>query len=990
MLRLRAGHAAALLAVLTLVVPMLAVGGAGVVGAAPAGSAPAAPAAPVARAAAPCADVLVLGVGRGAPGWRATTSLPALTTVTGAFSALAEQNGASVAVRHLGVRFKPASALAPARAKNAAGAVTRARARTWATGVAAAVGPVVSELRSAAAACPQQSIALAGQAQGASVVHRVLARDSEVTALKELLVGAVLISDGDRRASTRATVIGRRAALAAGSGVLSQRTSAVADVPTSANDLRVISVCSRGDLVCDLGRVPVRRALAAHRSYDAAPSKAMLQLGADLLWQRAAAWPRPVSGQSVITRPDTAFSQTVAVRVGSSYAAGTVFDQAQGLPDGVTLSSTGVLSGSVSTAGSWDVSFRVRNTRPATAPVTGTLTIVSADTGASSQVNAGGQTTCQVTKEGTALCLGSNSYGQIGDGTRTDRLEPVQVGAVGEWRSISTSGATTCGIKVTGALFCWGMNNRGQLGNGGAIRPNPTQVGTSTDWTQVAAGWMHTCAVTTTGALWCWGENSDGQLGIGSRAQRTAPARVGTLQDWTSVTVGGWHSCGVRRDGSASCWGRNDLGQLGTGSTATQLSPALVKSTTPWDSLDATWSSTCGRTQDSQVQCWGLNDQGQLGDGSRTNRTAPVPLAVGRRWSTVSLGDAHACAVDLEGTGWCWGGNRYGQLGDGTERTTLKPVEVAGNRRWMGVDAGWMHTCALALDDTVQCWGNNERGQLARSDGGARTDRSTPPGVRAAPQVSPRVRAVPEFTMVSFNVLGSQHTEPGGGARNYAPGRIRSEWSTNVLQRLNAGVVAFQELQIDQYRDLKRSVGETFDFYPATTNRPRVVWQSVMWNKSQWRLVEAVDVTVPMNGTTRPNPMVRLKNIATGRDIWLLNVHNSARNTPERQRERNEALRIEIAKIKEQRRNKIPVVFAGDMNERKTVFCKVTGQTDLRAVTGGSRTAKACKPPGQMRLDWIFASPELTRRSAGFITDPLVRRITDHAVLQARLTAPNG
>ncbi len=242
----------------------------------------------------------------------------------------------------------------------------------------------------------------------------------------------------------------------------------------------------------------------------------------------------------------------------------------------------------------------------------------------------------------------------------------------------------------------------------------------------------------------------------------------------------------------------------------------------------------------------------------------------------------------------------------------------------------------------MQCWGNNEQGQLGRGD---RSNRSAPPGVRAvAPRQAAR-KLDQRAVITSFNVLGSNHTQPGGGALNYAPGRIRTEWTANLLQSTSADIVAFQELKSDQYAQLQKTLAPTYAFYPATVDTGKVVWQSVMWDTSQWDFVSAVDVSVPVIGTTRPNPMVRLRSKLTGRNIWVFNVHNSSKNTPARQRERNAAVKIEIAKIQAQRAKNIPVIFLGDMNERKTVFCKVVRQTDLRAVTGGSRLQEEVRSP---------------------------------------------
>ena len=242
--------------------------------------------------------------------------------------------------------------------------------------------------------------------------------------------------------------------------------------------------------------------------------------------------------------------------------------------------------------------------------------------------------------------------------------------------------------------------------------------------------------------------------------------------------------------------------------------------------------------------------------------------------------------------------------------------------------------------------------------------------------------------ITSFNVLGSNHTQPGGGALNYAPARIRTEWTANMLQSQSADIIAFQELKVDQYSQLQETLAPTYAFYPSSPEAGKVVWQSVMWDTSQWEFVAAKDISVPVIGTTRPNPMVRLRSKLTGRNVWVFNVHNSSKNTPERQRERNAAVKIEIAKILQQRKRKIPVVFLGDMNERKVVFCKVVRQTDLKAVTGGYATRKKCVPPRKMHLDWIFVSPEFKVHSAAFDRSPGVTRITDHSVLTSTTSIP--
>jgi alpha-tubulin suppressor-like RCC1 family protein len=51
-------------------------------------------------------------------------------------------------------------------------------------------------------------------------------------------------------------------------------------------------------------------------------------------------------------------------------------------------------------------------------------------------------------------------------------------------------------VKTVGTLWAWGHNVYGQLGDGTTTtRLSPVQVGTATDWDTVAAGYYHTVAL---------------------------------------------------------------------------------------------------------------------------------------------------------------------------------------------------------------------------------------------------------------------------------------------------------------------------------------------------------------------------------------------------------------------------------------------------------------------------------------------------------------
>jgi len=81
-------------------------------------------------------------------------------------------------------------------------------------------------------------------------------------------------------------------------------------------------------------------------------------------------------------------------------------------------------------------------------------------------VVAGGVHSCGLTTDGRALCWGGNLYGQLGDGSTTDHIQPVAVAGGRTFSSLQAFGSHTCGRTPGGEVLCWGYNVDGQLGDG--------------------------------------------------------------------------------------------------------------------------------------------------------------------------------------------------------------------------------------------------------------------------------------------------------------------------------------------------------------------------------------------------------------------------------------------------------------------------------------------------------------------------------------------
>jgi alpha-tubulin suppressor-like RCC1 family protein len=345
-------------------------------------------------------------------------------------------------------------------------------------------------------------------------------------------------------------------------------------------------------------------------------------------------------------------------------------------------------------------------------------------------ISAGLHNTCALTTAGAVQCWGRNDFGQLGDGSTTDKTTPQPVtGLASGEASIAAGVYHTCALTTAGAVQCWGWNAESQLGDGGTTSKSTPQpvTGLASGVAAIAAGGNHTCALTTAGAVQCWGRNLDGQLGDGSTTNKSTPQPVAGLASGVAAVVTGYgHTCALTTAGAVQCWGFNTSGQLGDGSTTNKSTPQPVTGLTSGvAAIAAGYDHTCALTRAGAVQCWGASPFGQLGDGSTTSKSTPQPVpGLASGVASISAGDYHTCALTTAGAVYCWGWNIYGQLGNGSTTNKSTPQAVTGMASGVAaMAAGYAHTCAVTTAGAAQCWGRNQFGQLGE---GSTTNKSTP------------------------------------------------------------------------------------------------------------------------------------------------------------------------------------------------------------------------------------------------------------------------
>jgi alpha-tubulin suppressor-like RCC1 family protein len=375
-------------------------------------------------------------------------------------------------------------------------------------------------------------------------------------------------------------------------------------------------------------------------------------------------------------------------------------------------------------------------------------------------IAAGADHSLALTADGQVWAWGSNTWGQLGDGTDKPSKKPilVQAGkreAFGRVKAIAAGYSHSLALRADGRVWAWGNNTFGKLGDGTQVdRHFPVQAGGSPgaapliNVIAISGGGEHSLALLADGTLLAWGWNRFGQLGDGSGVDRLVPVPVRRspasslrLRGVKEIAAGTFHSLALLADGSVRAWGDNTIGQLGDGTTTQRNGPVMLAATSNAALGPETQAIAAGRDHSlclfhsSRIHAWGDNGSGQLG-----NELAPQfhPVAVMIDPALLdpiaaSAGLAHSLALHIRGTVWAWGENQDGQLGDGSTVTRAEPAVVAGvtgaRSELDGVKAiaaGVRHSLALRADGIAWAWGYNNSGQLGNGNTNPSNGQPTP------------------------------------------------------------------------------------------------------------------------------------------------------------------------------------------------------------------------------------------------------------------------
>ncbi len=196
--------------------------------------------------------------------------------------------------------------------------------------------------------------------------------------------------------------------------------------------------------------------------------------------------------------------------------------------------------------------------------------------------------------DGTLFTWGQGTINQLGNGSATDSNVPVAVTMSGVLAGKTVVGITAGGYHnfatcSDGTVAAWGRNAEGRLGDGTTTDRNEPVLLSMTGAlagktiTTLTAGEDFSVALCSDGTLASWGHGTEGELGNSGSSNSATPVAVvtsGALFGKTVVAVsaGGFHAHALCSDGTVVGWGYNVVGQIGDGTTTNRTSPATVNS----------------------------------------------------------------------------------------------------------------------------------------------------------------------------------------------------------------------------------------------------------------------------------------------------------------------------------------------------------------------------------------------------------------------------
>lgn len=298
-----------------------------------------------------------------------------------------------------------------------------------------------------------------------------------------------------------------------------------------------------------------------------------------------------------------------------------------------------------------------------------------------------------LSSDGNLFSWGNNLYGQLGNGNTKTSTTPIDITSnfdlYEDEEIISVESGYYHGMVLTseGRVMTWGINYQNELGDGTAT-PSVSPVDITPLFSMdsdckiisIESFAHHSFALSSCNGLYGWGKNTDRQLGIDSSENQPEPIRVDEGLDLeenetpTMIGVGFNHTFVLTSNDRLFAFGDNSSGQLGLGSTDGQPVPRDISPLLPLQSGETIASIFAGNrssavlTSQQRMLVFGNNSDEQLQDHNSSHLLTPLDLSEsyamtrGEYLESITIGMDHVLIHTSAGRMFAQGSDSNGQL----------------------------------------------------------------------------------------------------------------------------------------------------------------------------------------------------------------------------------------------------------------------------------------------------------------------------------------
>ena len=374
-------------------------------------------------------------------------------------------------------------------------------------------------------------------------------------------------------------------------------------------------------------------------------------------------------------------------------------------------------------------------------------------------------------EDGRVYTYGTNTYGELGDGTTVSQnnlvstIVKVEDGNILEnVKEVSAGYRYAVAVTTDNRVYTWGINSKMQLGESNVLETGGIQESHYAilkedvkNVERVSAGIDHTSIYEKDGNVYTWGNGENGQLGNASNFTNSKAQLVGKTNIVSNTT-----EILLEEGDSFEIDSQIDYFNLFTKKEADITYEIL-------DPENATIDSTSGKVvavkegrtaviakeKDTEktavipvrvlakgsksdnvniliepqvltagnhtvmlktngtVWTYGIGNDGELGlgDVTQTDNPEKVDFGDGVIITKIATGENHTLALDSEGNVWSFGKNNFYQLGNETDEKRTTPIKISGLSNITDIACGSYSSFAINKKGEVYSFGLNANGE---------------------------------------------------------------------------------------------------------------------------------------------------------------------------------------------------------------------------------------------------------------------------------------